>query len=317
MAKYVNENFDRFLSEKDLKENILKENPVPTNINPVKTLDHPLAKVVEGRQETLADKNLETVQSKIRDVLVPICRLWTIIEKAATPENSEEKEDQVSLEDIIRFIEKSIMLLGQANSKDACFRRLNILNVSLNSKSDAKGILNTYAQLLLTNSTEPFGRQFRKQVLDNTKAQKETLEMFREVGNTKKKPFSAGFPARNKQSPRGSVGNHNRIPLRQHFRTQQHQRWQRNATNQTTNKSNGIFCNISVELVSLEKLEHVHPLVKTMFPEELKQQDVPLGGRISRFIQSWEKLTKDQEILEIMKEYKIPLLRTPVREKIL
>ena len=69
MAKYVNENFDCFLSEKDLKENILKENPVPRNINPVKSLEHALAKVVEGRQETLADKDLETVQSKIRDVL--------------------------------------------------------------------------------------------------------------------------------------------------------------------------------------------------------------------------------------------------------
>ena len=68
------------------------------------------------------------------------------------------------------------------------------------------------------------------------------------------------------------------------------------------------FCNISVELVPLEKLEHVHPLVKEMFPEELKQ-NVPLGGRISHFEQSWEKLTKDQEILEIMKGYKIPLVR--------
>ena len=51
-----------------------------------------------------------------------------------------------------------------------------------------------------------------------------------------------------------------------------------------------------------------------MFPEELKQ-NVPLGGRISHFVQSWEKLTKDQEILEIVKGYKIPLLRTPVQEK--
>ena len=84
MVKYVKENFDRFLSEKDLKENILKENPVPRNINPVKILDHSFAKVVEGRKETLADKDLETVQSKIRDVLGPICGLWTIIEKAAT-----------------------------------------------------------------------------------------------------------------------------------------------------------------------------------------------------------------------------------------
>ena len=94
------------------------------------------------------------------------------------------------------------MLLGQANNKVAYFRRLNILNVSLNSKSDAKGILNTYASLLSTNSTELFGRQFRKLTLDNTKAQKETLEIFREVGKTKKKPFSERFPARNKQYQR-------------------------------------------------------------------------------------------------------------------
>ena len=97
--------------------------------------------------------------------------------------------------------------------------------MSLNSKSDAKGILNTYAPLLSTNSTELFGHQFQKLVLDNTKTQIETLEMYREVGKTKRKPFSTGFPARNKQSPRGSAGNHNRILLGQHFRTQQQQRW--------------------------------------------------------------------------------------------
>ena len=66
MAKYVNKNFDRFLSEKDLKENILKETPVPRNIDPVKILDHSLTKVMEGRRETLTDKDLETVQSKIK-----------------------------------------------------------------------------------------------------------------------------------------------------------------------------------------------------------------------------------------------------------
>ena len=136
MAKYINKNFFRFLSEKNLKENILKKNPVPRNIDPVKISNHSLAKVVEGRQETLADKDLETVQSKIRDVSGPICRLWTIIEKAATQENSEEKKNQVSLEDIIRLIEKSVMLLGQANNKVLYFRRLNTSNVLLNSKSD-------------------------------------------------------------------------------------------------------------------------------------------------------------------------------------
>ena len=52
-----------------------------------------------------------------------------------------------------------------------------------------------------------------------------------------------------------------------------------------------------------------------MFPEKLKQ-NVLLGERICNFVQSWEKLTKYQEILEITKRCKIPLLRTPVQKKI-
>ena len=75
------------------------------------------------------------------------------------------------------------------------------------------------------------------------------------------------------------------------------------------------FCNISVEIVPLEKLEHVYPLVKEMFREELKQ-NVAIGGRISHFVESWEKLTNDKEMLEMVKRYKILLLRTPVQEKI-
>ena len=62
--------------------------------------------------------------------------------------------------------------------------------------------------------------------------------MFREVGKTKKKLFSAGFPARNKLSQRGNAGNQDRIPLCHYFRTQQQQRWQRNTTSQTTYKLN-------------------------------------------------------------------------------
>ena len=38
-----------------------------------------------------------------------------------------------------------------------------------------------------------------------------------------------------------------------------------------------------------------------MFPEKLKR-NIPLGGRISHFVQSSEKFTKDQEILEIVTE---------------
>ena len=108
-------------------------------------------------------------------------------------------------------------MLGQANGKFVSFWRLNILSVSLNSKSDAKVILNIYTPELSTNCTELFDNQFRNQVLDNTKTQKETLEMIKKTGKAKKKPFASRFPEKNKQSPRGSAGNRNRNLLRQHF----------------------------------------------------------------------------------------------------
>ena len=136
--------------------------------------------------------------------------------------------------------------------------------------------------------------------------------MYKEVGKTKKKPFLAGFSLRNKQSSRGSAGIHNRFSLCQHFRTQQQQRWQKNTRKPPKNQMVRLqkqiettFCNVSVELVPLKILEQIQPLVKEMYPGELKQ-NVPLGGRISYFVLSWEKLTKDQEILEIVKDTKFP-----------
>ena len=56
------------------------------------------------RQEPFTDKEFETVQSKTKDILGPMCRLWAITEKTAKDEKSQEKEEPVSLEDIIRLI---------------------------------------------------------------------------------------------------------------------------------------------------------------------------------------------------------------------
>ena len=58
--------------------------------------------------------------------------------------------------------------------------------MSLNSKSDAKVILNTYATLLSANNSG----QFHKQMLETIKAQNGFMEMLKRISKTKKKPFS-------------------------------------------------------------------------------------------------------------------------------
>ena len=58
MAKYVHGNVGHFLFNKD---NVIKENTVPKNIDPMIVFDHSLAKIVEGKKKSFTDKDLETV----------------------------------------------------------------------------------------------------------------------------------------------------------------------------------------------------------------------------------------------------------------
>ena len=104
---------------------------------------------------------------------------------------------------------------------------------------------------------------------------------------------------------------------------QQQQRWQRNTTNQTTYKSSGKTPKISRNYLlqyfsrtsSTRKIRTRSSFSKINVPEGIKTK-CSSRRKIFHFVQSGEKLTKYQEILEIVKVYKIPLLRTPIPEKL-
>ena len=55
---------------------------------------------------------------------------------------------------------------------------------------------------------------------------------------------------------------------------------------------------------------NVHPKLKELFDSPVPK--LALAGRLRCSKHHWEELTRDQEILNIVSEYEIPLLRTPV-----
>ena len=62
------------------------------------------------------------------------------------------------------------------------------------------------------------------------------------------------------------------------------------------------------QLIPLGELSSARQLVKKLF---CKIPTVPLAGRLAHFMGSWEKLTKDQNILQKVKVYQIPFLCRP------
>ena len=67
------------------------------------------------------------------------------------------------------------------------------------------------------------------------------------------------------------------------------------------------------KLVPLASMTLIHLVVRKLFTEEIP--NVPLAGRLSQFVKQWEQITRDQEILSIVKGYQTPFTNLPVQEK--
>ena len=78
-----------------------------------------------------------------------------------------------------------------------------------------------------------------------------------------------------------------------------------------------LFLNTSPVIPNVE-LVNVHPLIKRLFSKEMltKAVNIPPAGRISHFLVNWQKLTLNQDILSVVKGYKIPFIKIPFQRKI-
>ena len=75
MAKYANSHFNQYVQERDLKESILTEDPVPSNIPEVKKLDEFMSHLLKENNQTsvcVLDKTLKKNSKKNIDVMGPL-----------------------------------------------------------------------------------------------------------------------------------------------------------------------------------------------------------------------------------------------------
>ena len=115
MAQYANVNFDTYIKEADLI-NVIIKNPVPENINPVKTLVDFVKDILKDKKKQNDldfDNVLEKIQGRNRSVMGPLSKIRTAVESARL---SQEDSVEVDLKEIQEFVEKTVLLLGQASN---------------------------------------------------------------------------------------------------------------------------------------------------------------------------------------------------------
>ena len=80
LLKYADHSLNNFIPDKELKNSILTENPVPKNVMKISALDvfiRDTMKEERRNHELTMDSVLEKVQGKSRDVFGPLSRVWT------------------------------------------------------------------------------------------------------------------------------------------------------------------------------------------------------------------------------------------------
>ena len=114
MVDYVNHLFEYFIPETDVKENHLILQPVPENVRDVKEFGYFVKPIIGQRAQVLnQDATTEKLQQKILDVLGLLSSLWKGLEDI---KNAPDDTVPVSVEDHIKLIEQTVLLIGQASN---------------------------------------------------------------------------------------------------------------------------------------------------------------------------------------------------------
>ena len=114
----------------------------------VKKLDNFLKDLLKVERKT-NEQNLENVfeksQNKMRDVMGPLRKLWKILEDV---KQEEDNAVQISVNEMLFYVEQIVLLLGQSSNTITRPRRLNVVAYIMNSQYQVKTMLKEKVTLL-------------------------------------------------------------------------------------------------------------------------------------------------------------------------
>ena len=189
MEKYATKRFTEYVSDKQLRERIGDQFPVPHGVPglEVPTIDEYIPEIFQARRADYGkavDENWAKVQSRVIDVMGPLSKLWAILDNIR---ENEDLADDLDLFELLDLVEKIITLLGQANVSLLHFRKINVLYKLTHCIKKAKTLLKRHDVKEMKNFSHLFGKTFYKTLKKSAKSSKISKEISSQLGETKGK----------------------------------------------------------------------------------------------------------------------------------
>ena len=180
------------------------------------------------------------------DVMGPLCQQWESLETA-----NKEQESSVSINDLIKIVTQSIILVGRTNIALSYHRRLSALVGVMKSNIQAKPLLKNKSELLQKENKDLFGKEFREQISETVKAYKQSKEL---LASAVFKDAASGNQPFLKDPP----------PSKQH-------RGGKVLTNTTASKRAGTSTGVTSSMVNMQMKTTFFKEIPTLVPREKLQ----------------------------------------------
>ena len=177
MVSYLHKYISVHISDKEIKDKILDDNPIPSNVKETQALDTYIKELmIENKKNyTLTQENiLKNIQEKITHVLGPLSKLWVIMEseKDHILQSQEGEEVDITNDDpssaeikeISQLFEQTILLIGQAINNTTYYRRKNVLSTLIEGNNKVKEILKEQSAAMNASEGNLFGENFEEKL---------------------------------------------------------------------------------------------------------------------------------------------------------
>ena len=113
--------FLKHISEQEMKESILENNPVPTNFLSRQKLDDYLLDILSEagkKDEIFSDSSLMKTQENLTNIIGLLGHLWLHLDHL-----KKDHESVTDFNELLELVEQCVILVGQWHSKRSYFRR--------------------------------------------------------------------------------------------------------------------------------------------------------------------------------------------------
>ena len=192
MKKWAKATLLKHISDQEIKESVLENNPVPSNfLSRQKVHDYLMEIISESgkKDEIFIDKSLIKTKENLTNIMGLLGRLWAHLDHIR-----KDKEDVIDFNKPLELVEQCVIIVGQCHSRGSYVRRQRVVTALFKDRRKVKSLLKEGIHCFEKEQKVLFAEKFQNKFNKTIKSKKKTKYLLQEYTKPTlaKRPYHYG-----------------------------------------------------------------------------------------------------------------------------